>query len=246
MAQGARYAITDDGLNIAYVTRGEGDPLVWIPHHFVSHVELEWEFPQCHVYRELSERCMVVRFDCRGLGLSDRDGVRDVSLDARLGDLQAVATKLGLERFALAGAQGGGNLAVAYAARHPERVSRLVLLNWTPNFSADSDRSRMASLRELLQRDWEVFTENIGGATFGYNTSYAEGYGRLVRASLTQEMALRYGTELMAEDCTPLLPAIEAETLVLHSEKSAYASPAWSRRASAAIANSRLREFEGE
>lgn len=251
MARGAQYAITDDGLNIAYVTvgpatGGEGDPLVWIPHHFVSHVELEWDFPQCHIYRALSERCMVVRFDCRGLGLSDRDGVGDVSLEARLGDFDAVVAKLSLERFALAGAQGGGNLAVAYAARHPERVSRLVLLNWTPNFNVDSDRSRMASLRELLQRDWEVFTENIGGATFGYNSPYAQGYGRLVRASITQEMALRYGAELLAEDCTPLLPAIQAETLVLHSEKSAYASPGWARRASAGIPNCRLREFEGE
>jgi DNA-binding CsgD family transcriptional regulator len=172
--------------------------------------------------------------------------VDDVSLDARTRDHDAVVTKLGLERFALAGAQGGGNLAVAYAAGHAERISRLVLLNWTPNFDVDSDRSRMASLRELLQRDWEVFTENIGGATFGYNSPYAQGYGRLVRASITPEMALRYGTELVAEDCTPLLPAIQAETLMLRSEKSAYASPGWARRVSAAIANCRLREFEGE
>jgi DNA-binding CsgD family transcriptional regulator len=104
----------------------------------------------------------------------------------------------------------------------------------------------MASLRELLQRDWEVFTENIGGATFGFNSPYARGYGRLVRASISQEMALRYGSELLEEDCTPLLPLVQAETLVLRSEKSAYSAADAARRVSATIANSRLREFEGE
>jgi DNA-binding CsgD family transcriptional regulator len=246
MSRGAQYATNADGLLIAYMTVGEGDPLVWIPHHFVSNVELEWDFPQCHVYRELSRRCMVVRFDCRGLGLSQRDGVEDVSLEARLVDFDAVVAKLGLGRFALAGAQGGGNLAVAYAARHPDRVSRLVLLNWSPTFGDERDRARMASLRELLQRDWEVFTENIGGATFGFNSPYARGYGRLVRASISQEMALRYGSELLEEDCTPLLPLVQAETLVLRSEKSAYSAADAARRVSATIANSRLREFEGE
>jgi pimeloyl-ACP methyl ester carboxylesterase len=144
---------------------------------------------------------MVVRFDCRGLGLSDRDRVRDVSLEARLRDVDAVVAKLGLERFALAGMQGGGNLAVAYAVRHPERVSRLVLLNWTPNFSVDSERSRIASLRELLVGDWEVFTENVGGVSYGYNSPYAEVRTPRPR-SITQKMAIRCGMELMAEDCT--------------------------------------------
>ena len=246
MARGAQYAITNDGLHIAFVTVGSGPPLVWIPHHFASHVELEWDFPQCHIYRSLAERCTVVRFDCRGLGLSDRDGIRDISLAARINDLNAVVDKLGLEQFAIAGMQGGGNLAVAYAVEHPERVSRLALLNWTPNFDADSDRARMASLRELLLRDWELLTENVGGVSFGYNSPYAAGYGRLIRASLTQRMALRYGQALVGEDCTPWLGRIQAETLILHSEKSAYASPASVRRASAAIPNCRLRAFEGE
>jgi pimeloyl-ACP methyl ester carboxylesterase/DNA-binding CsgD family transcriptional regulator len=246
VARGAKYATTGDGLNIAYVTEGAGDPLVWIAHHFTSHVELEWEFPQSYIYRTLARRCMVVRFDTRGVGLSDRDQVSDVSLDARLRDFEAVVGRLGLEHFALAGLQGGGNLAAAYAAQHPERVPRLVLVNWTPNFSVDSERSRMSSLRDLLVRDWELFTENMGRVSFGYDSPYAEGYGRLVRASVTQEMAMRYGSELLAEDCTPLLPAIEAETLILHSEKSAYASQGLARRTSAAIRNSRLREFEGE
>jgi DNA-binding NarL/FixJ family response regulator len=161
-------------------------------------------------------------------------------------DLDAVADKLGLERFALAGIQAGGNLAVHYAARFPERVTKLILRDWAPNFATDSEPVRVDALRQLMERDWEMFTENIGRVTFGFRTAASEGYGRLVRASLTQEMALRYGRRLLREDCYPLLPRIQCATLILHSEPSAYSSITAARAASAAIPNSRLRVFEGD
>lgn len=245
MRRGAQYATTTDGVHIAYVTAGEGEPLFWLPHYLVSHVELEWQFPQGYTYGALAKGCRVIRFDCRGLGLSNRD-VDDVSLEARMRDLDAVAAKLGLERFALAGIQGGGNLAAMYAVRHPERVSKLVLQNWAPNFQSDSDATRMEALRVMIERDWDMFTENIGGVSFGYRSAVSRGYGQLVRSTLTQEMALRYGNELVREDCYPLLPQIECETLVLHSERSAYASASAARATSAAIPNSRLRSFQGD
>ena len=245
MARGAQYATTEDGVRIAFVTAGSGEALFWLPHHLASHVELEWEFPQRFIYALLSRRCLVVRFDCRGLGLSDRD-VDDISLDARVRDLSAVAEKLGVERFALAGVQRGGNLAVTYATRYPERVTKLVLLNWSPNFKEESDRTRMEALGIMLERDWDMLTENVGGVSFGYNSPFAKGYGRLIRASISQQMALRYGRQLLDEDCHPLLPGIHAETLILHSERSSYASPMAARAASTEIPNARLREFEGD
>jgi pimeloyl-ACP methyl ester carboxylesterase/DNA-binding CsgD family transcriptional regulator len=243
--RGAQYATTEDGVRIAYVTAGAGHALFWCPHFLASHVELEWEFPQRYIYAFLSKRCQVVRFDGRGLGLSDRD-VDDVSLDARMRDLTAVAARLGLDRFALAGVQGGGNLAAAYAATYPERVTHLVLLNWAPNFRDEAAKERMQAMAIMLQRDWDMLTENIGGVSFGYNSPFAAGYGRLVRASATQDMALRYGRQILEEDCYALLSQVECETLVLHSEKSSYASSESARSAAAAIPHGRLREFEGD
>ena len=245
MARGAQYATTEDGLRIAFTTAGSGEPLFWCPHFLASHVELEWEFPQRFIYAFLSKRCQVIRFDGRGLGLSDRD-IDDVSPEARMRDLTAVAEKLGHQRFALAGVQGGGNLAVNYAAAHPERVTRLVLLNWAPNFRQEAERERMQAMAVLMERDWDLLTENVGGVSFGFNSPFAAGYGRLVRASATQAMALRYGYQIQDEDCYPLLDRIECETLVLHSERSSYASPESARSASAALRNSRLRVFEGD
>jgi pimeloyl-ACP methyl ester carboxylesterase/DNA-binding CsgD family transcriptional regulator len=243
--RGAQYATTDDGVRIAFMTAGQGEPLFWLPHFLASHVELEWEFPQRYIFATLSHRLQVVRLDTRGLGLSDRD-VDDVSLEARMRDVTAVADRLGAQRFSLVGVQGGGNLAATYAATHPGRVSRLVLLNWAPNFREEADRARMQAMGVLMQRDWDLLTENVGGVSFGFNSPFAAGYGRLVRASATQEMALRYGYQILDEDCYPILPRITADTLVLHSERSSYASPDSARAASASIPRCRLRVFEGD
>jgi len=245
VARGAQYTITDDGVRIAFVTAGRGEPLFWCPHFLASHIELEWEFPQRFIYAFLSKRCQVIRFDGRGLGLSDREP-GDISIEARMRDLAAVARKLGYERFSIAGVQGGGNLAAAYAAAHPEQVERLVLLNWAPNLSEDAARQRMEAMGALMAQDWDLLTENVGGVSFGFNSPFAAGYGRLVRASATQEMALRYAATLRDEDCFPLLSAIACPTLVLHSERSSYSSAESSRTAAAAIRDSRLREFEGD
>ncbi|MGH2607873.1 MAG: alpha/beta fold hydrolase [Tepidiformaceae bacterium] len=245
MARGAQYATAEDGVRIAFTTAGRGEPLFWCPHFLASHVELEWEFPQRFIYAFLSKRCQVIRFDGRGLGLSDRD-IDDISPEARMRDLTAVAEKLGHDRFSIVGVQGGGNLAAAYAVAHPERVNRLVFLNWAPNFREEASRERMQAMAIMLQRDWDMLTENVGSVSFGYNSPFAAGYGRLVRGSTTQAMALRYSHQLQDEDCHPLLEKIGCETLVLHSERSAYASPESARAAAAAIPHSRLRVFEGD
>src|SRR5262249_34468182 len=111
---------------IAFATAGEGPPLVRVNNWF-THLELDWDNPVWRHWSEaLAERRMLVRYDPRGSGLSDRD-VADLSLDALVSDLKAVVDALKLRRFPLIGLCQGGVIAVAYAARHPERVSRLVL-----------------------------------------------------------------------------------------------------------------------
>ena len=93
-----RYAETSDGINIAYMERGSGHPLVMLPNHPYSHVQLEWG----SWYDALAESCRLIRYDGRGNGLSDRE-VDDLSISTLLLDLEAVVETLGLTRFALMG-----------------------------------------------------------------------------------------------------------------------------------------------
>ena len=244
MAPRVQYARSSDGMNIAYVATGDGYPLFWLPHYLASHVQLEWDFPQQFLYARLAERLRVIRFDCRGLGLSDRD-VDDISLEARMRDLDAVAGKLGIDRFALAGIEGGGNLAAAYARTHPDRVSHLALINWTPRFRADNNSPRLKSLGRLMREDWELFTENIGAQSFGYDTPLARGYSKLVRSAVSHDLAVRYGDQLIEEEMLPILAEVTVETLVLHSQRNAYASEDAARLAAATAPNASLVTFEG-
>ncbi|MGE3076699.1 MAG: alpha/beta fold hydrolase [Dehalococcoidia bacterium] len=227
-----QFATTDDGVRIAYTSTGDGYPLLWLPHFLASHVQLEWDFPQRYVYGRLGEHFRVVRFDCRGLGLSDRD-IDDISVETRMQDLKAVAERNGFERLALVGIEGGGNLAATFAAAYPNLVSHLVLINWTPRFSEENSIPRLNTLGSLMRRDWEMFTENIGASSFGYDTPFAKGYARLVRSTVTQEMAIRYGDAIMQEDIVPALERVACETLVLHSETNYYASEQSARLAAA-------------
>jgi len=238
-----QFATSIDGFRIAFTTTGDGYPLFWLPHFLASHVQLEWDFPQRYVYSRLGDRLRVVRFDCRGLGLSDR-AAADVSLETRMLDLQAVAQKNGFERFALAGIEGGANLAAGFAAAYPQLVSHLVLINWTPRFAEENQVPRLNTLGILMRRDWEMFTENIGTSSFGYDTPYAAGYAKLVRSSVTQEMAIRYAAELTAEDMVPALERVKCQTLVLHSEVNFYASEQSARLAAASVPGASLVTFQ--
>ena len=239
-----QYARTSDGLNIAYTATGNGYPLFWLPHFLASHVQLEWEFPQQFVYNRLGEQMQVIRFDCRGLGLSDRE-VEDISLEARMRDLDAVADKLGLQQFAIAGIEGGGNLATAYARAHPERVSHLVLINWTPRFRVENNTPRLKALGRLMRDDWELFTENIGTQSFGYDTPLAAGYSKLVRSTVSHDLAVKYGDQLTDEEMLPILAEVQVETLVLHSQKNTYATEDSAKLSAATAPRASLVTFEG-
>jgi class 3 adenylate cyclase/pimeloyl-ACP methyl ester carboxylesterase len=122
------FATTSDGVRIAYATSGAGPPLVLVL-GWATHLTEGLGSPlydQAGALAWHSRDHLVVRFDGRGFGLSDRN-VSDFSLDARVRDIEAVVDALGLERFDLSGLSAGTPTVVAYAARHPERVSRLVL-----------------------------------------------------------------------------------------------------------------------
>jgi len=162
------FATTSDGVRIAYATSGQGPPLVlvlgWITHLTEGAGSPLYEGGS-GALRWYSRDHLLVRYDGRGFGLSQRE-VTDFSLDARVRDLEAVVDALHLERFALYGYSAGGPTAVAYTARHPERVTQLVLAATYPGAAAGSQQERedaenrvlggtVRGLTEMVRTGWE-------------------------------------------------------------------------------------------
>src|SRR4051795_11897609 len=124
--QAIRFCRSSDGVRIAYAVHGAGPPLVVVS-CWLSHLQHDWQSPVWrHFLVQLGAIATVIRYDERGFGMSDWS-VDDFSLEARLGDLEAILAATGFEQFALLGMSGGASVAMAYAIAHPERVSRLIL-----------------------------------------------------------------------------------------------------------------------
>lgn len=124
--QTIRFCRAGDGTRIAYASVGSGPPLLKAA-NWMSHLDLEWTTPVwSHWLRGLARSRRLVRYDERGCGLSDW-AVPGFTFDDWVDDLETVVDAVGLDRFPLLGVSQGGAVAVAYAVRHPERVSRLIL-----------------------------------------------------------------------------------------------------------------------
>ena len=120
-----QYAKTSDGVSIAFWTAGEGVPLVIPPNLAGSQLQVELGISNNRIFARLVQQAQVIRYECRGMGMSQRDAI-DFSLEAAERDLDAVVDRLGLGRFALYGNTVAGPLPLWYASRHPDRVSALV------------------------------------------------------------------------------------------------------------------------
>lgn len=124
--QTIRFCQAQDGTRIAYATAGSGPPLVKAA-NWISHLDLEWSTPLwSHWLRGLAQDRELVRYDERGCGLSDWE-VPSFTFEDWVSDLDCVVEAAGLDRFPLLGVSQGGAVALAYAVRHPERVTHLVL-----------------------------------------------------------------------------------------------------------------------
>lgn len=149
---------TLEALQLAYSRMGSGPPLVKTG-NWMTHLEFDFESPIWqHLYRELSRDHTLVRYDARGNGLSDRD-VEEASFDAFVGDLEAVVDAAGLERFALLGISQGCAVSIAYAVRHPERVTRLILyggyaIGWAKRSRSASEREQGTAMVTLVRLGW--------------------------------------------------------------------------------------------
>jgi pimeloyl-ACP methyl ester carboxylesterase/DNA-binding CsgD family transcriptional regulator len=230
MRQEIRFCRAPDGTRLAYAVHGRGEPLVRTA-TWLTHLEFDWESPLWRHWLEgLADQRTVLRYDERGCGLSDRDA-EDVSLDARLADLKAVIDAAGFERLALIGISQGGPLAVAFAARYPERISHLVLFatfarGRLMRDPSSSDREQAELMSSLIRMGWgqglpafrRLFT-----TLFIPDASPAqmEWFDELQRVTSDPETAARIRHARNHDDVSDEATRVACPTLVIHARDDA-------------------------
>ena len=224
--QDIRFCATDDGTRLAYALMGDGPPLVKAA-NWLTHLEYDFESPVWrHWHRDLSRRHLLLRYDERGCGLSDLDA-DEFSIDAWVRDLAAVVDAAGLDRFPLLGISQGAAVAIEFAARHPERVSKLVLYGAFakgPALRARSpEQKREASLMlELAALGWgkrepvfrQVFTMRFlpDGPAEQWTA-----FDALQTRTTTSANAVRFLEAFNAVDVEEAAARVQVPTLVLHA-----------------------------
>jgi class 3 adenylate cyclase/pimeloyl-ACP methyl ester carboxylesterase len=247
--QEVHFCMTRDGVQLAYSRVGSGPPLVKTG-NWMTHLEFDWESPIWrHLYRELSRDYSLIRYDVRGNGLSDRD-VEDVSFETFVSDLEAVVDASRLERFALLGISQGCAVSIAYAVRHPERVTNLALyggfaLGWRKRALSAAEQERWAAMRTLMRVGWgqenpafrQLFTSLfIPGGT----KEQADWFNELQRISTSAEDAVRNGIASSEIDVSALLSQVTVPTLVMHARDDAIVPFELGRRIAAGIPAARF------
>jgi pimeloyl-ACP methyl ester carboxylesterase/DNA-binding CsgD family transcriptional regulator len=226
MQQHIRFCKTSDGVRLAYASVGAGAPLVKAA-NWLSHIEYDWRTPVWRPFLErLARNRRVVRYDARGCGLSDWE-VPEFSLDVWVRDLEAVVDAAGLERFSLLGISQGGSIAIAYAVRHPGRVSRLILLGaYARGFmKRDPTPAQVEEWRLLVDllrvgwgRDTAAFRQVFTSLFVPDGTpEQLRWFDELQRQSSTPENAARILTAFGELDVRGLTPLVDIPTLVLHA-----------------------------
>jgi class 3 adenylate cyclase/pimeloyl-ACP methyl ester carboxylesterase len=250
--QEIKYCRTFDGVHLAYAISGSG-PILVKTANWLNHLEYDWEsLAWGHVFRGLSREHKLIRYDARGNGMSDWD-VDELSLDAWVKDLETVVNAAGVERFPLLGISQGAAISVAYAVRHPERVSHLVLYG---GFAVGSQkrgkvaRERANALITLARIGWgehhpsfrQIFTGLfIPGATHEQQDQFTE----MQRRTTSAECAARYIDVVTNFDISDLLDKVKAPTLVMHVRGDLIVPFEVGRELAAGIRGARFVAFEG-
>jgi class 3 adenylate cyclase/pimeloyl-ACP methyl ester carboxylesterase len=223
MAQEINYCRASDGVRLAYATVGQGSPLVKTA-NWMNHLEYDWESPIWHHLLEgLVRNHTLVRYDARGNGLSDWE-VDELSLEAWVSDLETVVDTLGIERFPLIGVSQGCAISIAYAARHPERLSHLILYGGFAlgrGKRSPEENEKRKAMGTLMRLGWgmddpafrQMFTSQfIPDAT----KEQADWFNDLQRKTTSSECAARYFEAVGNFDVRELLAQVQVPTLVMH------------------------------
>src|SRR6476660_9133383 len=255
LQQEVHFCTASDKVRIAYAVAGQGPPLVKAA-NWLNHLEYDWQSPiWSELLHELAASHLLVRYDERGNGLSDWD-VDDISFDAFVRDLESTVDATGLDRFARHGLSQGCAVSIAYAVRHPERVSHLILLGgyavgWKKRARTQAEKEAGEAVVTLVRVGWgqenpafrQMFTSQfIPGA----NKEQADWFNEFQRISSSPADAARNLVANGDADVTSLLPQVRVPTLVMHARHDARVPFESGRRMAAGIPGARFVPLESQ
>lgn len=249
LKQQIRFCTSRDGTRIAYATCGGGPPLLWSP-SWTHHLELDWESPIWRPWLDLlARRHTLVRYDWRGCGLSDQRSV-EFSFENDVEDLAAVMTAARLQRCTLFGHEGAGAVCLAYAAKHPAAVERLVLYaspargrfarGITP-----ADVTEAETRLQVIQLGWHDEVPAFARFLTALHMPDASAerqtaYNALIRATTRPENAVAILKSFYRIDVAALVPQVRCPTLILHPRKDGIVPFEEGRQLAAHIGNSQF------
>ncbi len=227
-SQNIRICTSRDDVRLAYATSGAGFPLVKAS-NYLTHLEYDQPVWQ-HWLHELSSHHRLIRYDARGSGLSDRN-VADFSTDALVCDLEAVVDAADVQRFALLGISQGASTCIAYAARHPEKVSHIVLFGGYARGrlhrgASAEDRLEAETMINVIRVGWgkdnpafrQLFSTQLLPEG---NLLQMQQLNELARVSASAETAALMERSFYQIDVTGLAREVSVPTLILHSRDDA-------------------------
>ena len=251
--QEIKYCRTSEGVRLAYAIAGSGPPLVKAA-NWLNHLEYDWKTPVWqHVVRGLAREHTLIRYDARGTGMSDWD-VETLSLEAWVSDLETVINAAGVDRFPLLGVSQGCAVSIAYAVRHSERISHLILYGGFALGMAKrspEQRELRAAMATLMRHGWgadnpafrQMFTSQfMPGAT----PEQADFFNELQRRTTSPECAARYLTAAGEIDVSGLLSKVTTPTLVMHARGDARVPFELGRSMAAGIPGARFIPLQGQ
>jgi class 3 adenylate cyclase/pimeloyl-ACP methyl ester carboxylesterase len=219
-----RYCRAPDGVRLAYAISGNGAPLVKTA-NWLNHLQYDWESPVWGDFlHQMASRHTLLRYDARGSGLSDWD-VPELGLDKWVSDLETVVDAAGVRRFPLFGLSQGCAISIAYAARHPERVSHLILVGgYIVGLAKRSPemRERRKAIQTLIRMDWGADSPALRQMLMMHlvpdaSKEQIESLNELQRRTTSSECAARYFEAVGEIDVSEVAPKVAAPTLVMHA-----------------------------
>jgi len=211
------YARSADGVSLAFTTAGHGPALVFVPWVPFSNLRMEWQSALLGgIFERLARRLTVIHYDGRGTGHSQRD-VTDLSLEAMVADLLAVVDRMGAAQVNLLGQYNSCPHAIAFAARYPERVTRMALFGGSARGWNAMSATQTQALLSLIEQDWNTFADTAGHLWMGWAAGEAgRDVAEAIRGAVTPQVARATMQAASAVDVTELVPGVAAPTLVLH------------------------------
>src|SRR5262252_497840 len=211
------YARSADGVSLAFTVAGQGPGLVFVPWVPFSNLRMEWQNTFLSgIFEQLARRLTVIHYDGRGTGHSQRD-VTDLSLDAMVADLDAVIDQVGAAEVSLLGQYNSCPHAIAYAARHPERVKRMALFGGSGRGWSAMSAKQTQALLSLIEQDWDLFADSAAHQWLGWSAGETgRAVADAIREAVTPQIARATMQAASAADVTEQLPKVAAPALVLH------------------------------